>query len=205
MKLKEFFSSTSSKLRIGLLGGSFNPAHNGHKYISEEILKRFDLDYIIWLVSPQNPLKEITLINSFFDRLESAKAISKSNLKIMVSDFEKDQDAYYTYITISNLKKISKNHELIWIMGADNMLQFHKWQKWENIIKNIPICIFDRDKFFHKAIRSKLAIKFNVGLVVNMAYNGKLSDYNWYYLKIKANPESSTNIRSKHSGGNNRK
>ncbi|MBL4666996.1 MAG: nicotinate-nucleotide adenylyltransferase [Sneathiella sp.] len=142
--------------KIGLLGGSFNPAHEGHLYISETALKFLGLDQVWWLVSPQNPLKSADEMQIFENRLSQAKAII-SNPAIEVSDFELKHRRTYTADTLIKLKEIYPDNQFVWLMGADNLAQIPKWHKWQKIFETIPIAVFDRPGFTFKALGGKAA------------------------------------------------
>src|SRR5690349_20857969 len=119
----------NTKLNIGILGGTFNPAHLGHKYLSEEAIKRLNLDYVIWLVSPQNPLKSEHVRDLLNERVLIAKTV-KCSRRILVSDVERYFKDTFTVNTLVRLKKMHPYINFIWLMGADNMINIHKWYKW---------------------------------------------------------------------------
>src|SRR6185369_1428505 len=139
----------TKSLRIGLLGGSFNPAHAGHLHISQEALKQLKLDQVWWLVSPQNPLKSTQDMAAYESRFASAKEVTKHEKRIVVSDFEKKHDLYFTHATLSEIRKHNPSAQFVWIMGADNLARFHRWQNWRSIIDIMPMVIFDRAPFSH--------------------------------------------------------
>ena len=184
-----------TKSRIGLLGGSFNPAHEGHLYISLEAFKRLNLDKIYWLVTPQNPLKKLNQMDSFAQRFASACEFAKDP-RITVSDFEYHFSTTYTIDTITRLRQLHPNTEFIWLMGADNMVDFHRWKNWKSIVKTIPIAVFDRQDSFYKCIKSKLASCFPNGKIITNAFTGAFNQYSWYIIRMKKHCESSTRIRS---------
>jgi len=179
--------------KVGLLGGSFNPAHDGHLHISELALQKLDLDHVVWLVSPQNPLKTLDVSDTLAERVEYAKTIA-TNPKILVSDIEKNFGSTYTYNTIIELKKLYPEVEFYWLMGADNMVQFPKWHQWEDIIKNVKLCVFDRDDYAKAALSGEVAQKY-YGKVIwgDERIDG---EYDWLYFMAGKNPTSSTQIRN---------
>jgi nicotinate-nucleotide adenylyltransferase len=142
---------------IGLLGGSFNPAHEGHLYISRYALKKLKLDEIWWLVSPQNPLKSSDEMAPFASRFASAKHMAK-NRRIHVSDFEQKTGTRYSIDTIKALQKRYPRVQFVWLMGADNLAQFHHWRRWREIFSRLPVVVFDRTPFSHSAMRSPAAL-----------------------------------------------
>lgn len=133
-------------LRVGLLGGSFNPAHEGHKHIAQLALDHYRLDYIWWLVTPQNPLKETTDMAPYEARYASAEQIIDSHPQMMATHLERDLGTTYTYETVTGLKKAFPDTEFMFICGMDNALIFHKWDKWRELLDLIPVTFIDRPK-----------------------------------------------------------
>ena len=119
-------------MKIGLLGGSFNPAHEGHVYISKTALKLLNLDEIWWLITPQNPLKPAG--KPLEKRLKYAKSLVKNN-KIRIDAIEKRYKSNYTFNTLQNVIKQYSGTKFIWLMGADNLNEINKWYNWKNIFK----------------------------------------------------------------------
>ena len=142
---------------IGLLGGSFDPPHKGHLYISLEAKKILKLDEIWWLVTPQNPLK-INQPASYKDRVKNCKLIAKKH-PIKIKEIEKKINSRFSYETIKYLNGHYKNIKFFWLMGADNLINFHKWQNAKKIFQEIPIVVFRRYGYNDKGIE-KLYIKF---------------------------------------------
>ncbi|MCH8616377.1 nicotinate-nucleotide adenylyltransferase [Sphingomonas sp. SM33] len=130
--------------RVGLLGGSFNPAHRGHRHISLAAMTALGLDEVWWLVSPGNPLKEGAKdMASFGARFASAKTMARRS-RIKVSDFEARQGTRYTVDTVAKLKKRHPNIRFIWLMGADTVAQFHQWRRWRKLAESLPIAVISR-------------------------------------------------------------
>lgn len=129
--------------RIGLLGGSFNPAHGGHLHISEQALKRLGLDAVWWLVSPQNPLKPQKGMAPLATRMASAQHVG-NHPDIVVTDIEARLGTRYTADTITKLIQYFPNSHFIWLMGADNLVGFHRWKSWQRIAKMLPIAVLLR-------------------------------------------------------------
>ncbi len=176
---------------IGLLGGSFNPAHAGHLHISEYSLKALGIDQIWWLVCPQNPLKDTTNMADYKERFASAIAVTKHNRHIFVSDIEKKLNTRYTYQTLCNLKKRYNGTNFIWLMGADNLAGFHKWQHWQRILKLMPIIVFDRSPYSFTSLASKTYIRMRLFLNGN-----KQADVPYLnFIHLKRDPNSSTILR----------
>ena len=137
---------------IGLLGGSFDPPHKGHVYISIEAKKILQINEIWWLVIPQNPLK-ISQPATYQERIKNCKEISK-NKSIRINEIEKKINSKYTYQTLDYLLNHYTNTKFFWLMGADNLINFHKWQKWRQIFKKISIVVFKRHGYNNRALKS---------------------------------------------------
>ncbi len=168
------------KRRIGILGGSFDPAHKGHIKISLEAKKRFDLDKIIWAVTKKNPFKSQTKSN-LQERIKFAKKINKKNNFIEVKYYESVINSNKTIKLINYLKKKNKNSDLFFIMGADNLINFHKWDQWKKIALKCHILVFDRNKYKSKSLKS---ISFR-----------KLNDKYLNFIKFKKVNISSSKLR----------
>ncbi|MGB7126234.1 MAG: nicotinate-nucleotide adenylyltransferase [Methylovirgula sp.] len=130
-------------LKIGLFGGSFNPPHEGHRAASLLALHRLGLDSVWWLVSPANPLKDPRDLASLPMRIAAARAIAH-HPRIEVTGIEAEIAARYTYQTIRYLKRRCPGVRFVWIMGADNLAKFHRWQRWREIAATVPIAVVDR-------------------------------------------------------------
>jgi nicotinate-nucleotide adenylyltransferase len=130
--------------RIGLLGGSFNPAHRGHRHISLEAMRVLRLDEIWWLVSPGNPLKEgAEDMASFAARFESAERMAKIS-RIRVSPFEHRAGTRYTVDSVRKLKRRHPEHKFIWLLGSDTLPNFHLWRDWRGLAREVPIAVIRR-------------------------------------------------------------
>lgn len=128
---------------VGLLGGSFNPAHEGHLHISLHALKMLGLDAVWWLVSPQNPLKSKKDMAPFARRLEQAREIAQ-HPRIVVTDIEMRLGTRFTADTLSALRLHFPRTRFVWLMGADNMHQLHRWKNWQKIFHMVPVSVLDR-------------------------------------------------------------
>jgi len=129
--------------KIGLLGGSFNPAHEGHVAASLLALRRLKLDYVWWLVSPGNPLKDAGTLASLAERLADARVVS-SHPRIIVTDIEAQAGTRFTFDIVQLLKQRAPTCRFVWLMGADNFISFHRWKRWQEIAELVPIAIIDR-------------------------------------------------------------
>lgn len=129
--------------KVGLFGGSFNPPHQGHVHVSETALIRGQLDQVWWLVTPGNPLKDHSELESLAVRIRKCLAIIE-HPRIKVTGFEARFDLSYTQETLQLLKTLKPNVKFVWLMGADNLASFHKWQNWQEIATMMPIMVVDR-------------------------------------------------------------
>ena len=131
-------------MRIGLLGGSFNPAHRGHRRISAEALRALDLDEVWWLVSPGNPLKEGAKDMAAFDARFASARIASRGLRIRVSDFERQEGTRYTFDTVRRIKERYPRNDFIWLLGSDTLPNFHQWRNWRGLARELPIAVIRR-------------------------------------------------------------
>ncbi|MEI9997052.1 MAG: nicotinate (nicotinamide) nucleotide adenylyltransferase [Rhizomicrobium sp.] len=130
-------------LRIGLLGGSFNPAHEGHLHVSEVALKRLGLDYVWWLVTPQNPLKARSSMAPLAERVRSARRVAR-HPRIVVMDIEHDFRTHYSFDTLCALQKRFPQLDFVWLMGSDNLQIFRRWHRWQEFVQRVPIAVVQR-------------------------------------------------------------
>lgn len=137
--------------RVGLLGGSFNPAHGGHRHISLEAIRVLGLDEVWWLVSPGNPLKPAAGMAPLAARLGSAKAMAR-HAPIRASAIEARLGTRYTIDTIRALRRRYPRTRFIWLMGGDNLAQFHRWRDWRGIARAVPIAVVARPSYMGAAL-----------------------------------------------------
>lgn len=138
------------------MGGSFNPAHDGHREISIAALARLDLDAIWWLVTPGNPLKDQDTYADYDERLRTARDVA-DHQDIVVSDFEKRRNLQYTVDTLDQIKDANPNADFVWLMGADSLSNFHRWKDWRRIAELAPIAVFNRPGYGDAALESDAA------------------------------------------------
>ena len=138
--------------KIGILGGSFNPAHKGHLTISKEAIKRFDLLNVIWAITKKNPFKKQSN-NDLKTRIKYCKKIIGRKKNIKVNFYEDKINSNKTINLINHFLKDKKN-EIYFLMGADNLINFHKWHKWREISKKCDIIVFDRHGYKKKSLNS---------------------------------------------------
>jgi len=146
----------TSGMRVGLLGGSFNPPHDGHRAISLFALKRLKLDRVWWMVTPGNPLKKNGALRALAERVDAARAVA-NDPRIEVSCLESVIHTRYTIDTINFLRRRASDLSFVWIMGADNLAQFHRWQDWQRIAAQVPIAVVDRPPTSFRALASPAA------------------------------------------------
>jgi nicotinate-nucleotide adenylyltransferase len=149
-------------LRIGLLGGSFNPAHDGHLYVSETARRRLKLDAVWWLVSPGNPLKDKIAMAPLSARLDSARRIAARHPAIHVSAMEQQLGTIYTIDTVEALQRRFPQIEFVWLMGSDNLEQFSRWKRWEDLARRIPIAVIQRPGSILAALNAPLVRRFGM-------------------------------------------
>ena len=140
-------------IRIGLLGGSFNPAHRGHRRISRAALDALGLDEIWWLVSPGNPLKPAKGMAPFAQRFASARRMARGT-RIRVTGIERDLGTVYTAETLAALVRLYPKSRFIWLMGADNLAQLHRWRDWRRIARLVPIAVATRPGYDGRALKA---------------------------------------------------
>ena len=186
-------------LRIGILGGSFNPAHDGHLHISREALKRLNLDRVWWMVSPQNPLKSSDDMAPLAQRMETARLQAK-HPRIDVTDIETRLGSTFTADSLLKLSLRYPRHRFVWLMGADNLIQIPHWKDWNKIFMRVPIAIFGRPSYDSKALFGKAAIRYRSSRVSERDVAGLVdcTPPAWAFLAIRRHAASATAIR--HSG-----
>ncbi len=182
--------------RIGLLGGSFNPAHEGHLHISHVALDTLGLDALWWLVSPQNPLKPVAGMAPFEARLTAARALA-DDPRILVSDMERQLHTRYTADTLAALIERYPHAAFVWIMGADNLAQIEKWRDWTAIFAALPIAVFDRPTYSDTALACPAAERFAASRIdASRARElAGLTPPAWVFVRGKLNSASATRIR----------
>ena len=181
--------------RIGLLGGSFNPAHDGHRHISQLALDRLGLDRVWWLVSPQNPLKPVAGMAPLAERLARARRLAR-HPRLVVSDLERDLGTQYTVDTLLALRRRLPKVAFAWLMGADNLVYISRWRRWPALFNAVPIAIFDRPTYSLRALTSSAARRFARFRVCNEL--DALADRAppaWAFVRARLHAESASMIR----------
>lgn len=185
-------------MRIGLFGGSFNPAHNGHRLVSRQALKRLNLDAIWWLVTPGNPLKDHGDLKPLAERIAAARQLA-SHPKVRVTGFEAKHGFKYSYDTLAYLKQTLPGRKFVWIMGADNLVGFHKWDRWQDMAKLMPIAVYVRPGATHSAPFAPAAQAMAQWRIdeSDAAHFADLPAPAWIYLHGIMSDLSSTQLRQK--------
>ena len=181
---------------VGLLGGSFNPAHEGHREISLLALKRLRLDAVWWLVTPANPLKEKGAYAPYEERLKQARRVA-DHPRIVVSNFEERKGLQYTVDTIEMLQELWPQMRFVWLMGADSLATFDQWKDWRRIFSLLPIAVFARPGYDSAAAECEAARTFSAFRADN-AEGARLAHAEppvWTLYSETANPASSTELR----------
>ncbi len=183
-------------MKVGLFGGSFNPAHDGHAHVAETAMRRLDLDRVVWLVSPQNPLKDARDSAPLEARMASARQMAHGPFNL-VSDFETRVGTRWTVDTLRALVARHPGVRFVWLMGSDNLASFHRWRGWTDIMRLMPVAVIARPGSLLDSRSAPAAARFapyripaeQAGLLPG------LSAPAWTYLTAPLNPRSSTAIR----------
>jgi nicotinate-nucleotide adenylyltransferase len=184
--------------RIGLLGGSFNPAHRGHLHVSLAALRRLGLDEVWWLVSPQNPLKSGDGMASLGARLTDARALAR-HPRIRVSALEEDFGTRYTVDTLEALRRRWPRLRFVWLMGADILIQLPRWKRWRRMLTLAPIAVFDRPGYGLRALAGPAAAR-NARFRLPEARIATLPDAHppaWAFLHGPLDWTSATELRAR--------
>ncbi|MGE0524706.1 MAG: nicotinate-nucleotide adenylyltransferase [Variibacter sp.] len=147
---------TAPGLRVGLLGGSFNPPHAAHRAVSLFAMKRLGLDRVWWLVTPGNPLKDLRVLPPIGERVAAARAFAR-HPRIDVTDIEARIGTRYTADTLAFLVRRCPHVRFVWLMGADNLRDFHHWDRWRHIFDLVPIAVVDRGRMNGNALSAPAA------------------------------------------------
>lgn len=188
--------------RIGLLGGSFNPPHAAHRLISEIALSRLELDRVWWIVTPGNPLKTEAGLLPLERRLELCRDMA-DDPRIIVTSFEKGLPSRFTTATVGFLKRRHPGVRFVWLMGADCLVEFHRWKLWRELMAAMPVAVVDRPTFHLKALASPAAGAFArqrwPESQARLLPGSKAPA--WTFLTGPLSPLSSTAIRARRRGG----
>lgn len=182
---------------VGLYGGSFNPVHAGHMLVADTALQACQMDRVVWLVSPQNPLKVDKIANSFEQRFQ-AVAAHVSAPGHHPSRLEYDHGFGYSQDTIAHLQNRFPTTQFMWIMGADSLVHFHKWRDWQDIMQQLPIAVVARPGYSRAAMTSVAANRFRDMFCPNPADLASHKN-GWTFIRTRMSPLSSTQLRDRRS------
>ena len=188
----------SAGLRVGLYGGSFNPAHEGHVHVAATALKRLALDRVIWLVSPQNPLKSSAATADLDRRLAETRRLG-GGPRVIVSDLERRIGTRFTIDTVRWLRRRFPTVQFVWIMGADSLAGFHRWRGWADLARIVPIAVISRPEVAMRSRFSPLARRFaaaRLGPGAATTLAGRAAPA-WVYLTAPYHHVSSTALRNR--------
>jgi len=187
--------------RIGLLGGSFNPTHDGHLELTRTALARLALDEVWWLVSPQNPLKPAAGMASLDERVAQARAAVK-HPRVRITALEAVLGTRYTLDTIAALKRHFPKVHFVWLMGADNLIQLPEWKHWEQLFQRVAIAVFARPGYSERALAGKPAELFAHCRIAepDAAQLADTPPPAWAFVHGPLNPSSSTALRAQATG-----
>ncbi|SFG79487.1 nicotinate-nucleotide adenylyltransferase [Palleronia marisminoris] len=177
---------------VGLLGGSFDPAHAGHVAITRAALARFGLDWVWWVVSPGNPLKRDAPA-ALDRRLAQARQVMR-HPRVHVTDIEAQLSSRFSADTVASLQEAYPHLRFVWLMGSDNLGQFHLWDRWDEIAGRVPLGIFARPGDRLRALNSPTARRLASDRVPP-AMLAQAAPPAWSFVNIPLRPESSTELR----------
>ncbi|HUB95702.1 MAG TPA: nicotinate-nucleotide adenylyltransferase [Stellaceae bacterium] len=184
--------------RVGLLGGSFNPAHQGHLHVSLEALARLDLDEVWWLVSPQNPLKAKRGMASFARRTAGAQKLASGHKRIRVLDLEARLGTRFTVDTLAALRRRWPKIRFVWLMGADILAELPRWKRWPELFGRVPVAVFARPIYCAKSLAGKASLRFSRYRAGPRSGRrlASLRPPAWTFLRVRLDPSSGTALRA---------
>lgn len=189
-------------MKIGILGGSFNPPHHGHREVSLHAKNFFALQQFWWLVTPHNPFKAQADLAEYQTRFALCQEFVKDR-QIHILDLENRIDSKYSFETISYLVRRYPNYQFFYFIGADNLHYFHNWKNYKQLINQVRLVIYDRNQDMHKALRSRFAIeykKYRCNFVNRPLLKTKTPPY-WQYVTFPKVDVSSSEIRKANKYG----
>lgn len=188
--------------RIGLFGGSFNPPHSGHRLVAEIALTRLGLDQVWWLVTPGNPLKDTRQLARLDARIARVEEIAR-HPRMRVSALETTLGSRYSADTIARLKLLRPRLDFVWVMGADNLAGFHRWQNWRAIMNAVPVAVVDRPGATLSALSAPAALAFSTRRLPETRAGelARLVPPVWTFLHGPRDPASSTALRAQDAAG----
>jgi len=185
------------RIRVGLLGGSFNPAHAGHLHIARLALQRLRLDQVWLLVSPGNPLKDAAGMATLADRMGSARQIADGR-RIVATGIEALLHTRYTFDTLRALRRRFPRVRFVWLMGADNLVQLPRWQRWPGITRTMPFAVMPRPSYNQRALAGQAAHRLRPALHPARAAPvlAGSAPPAWTFLPARQNALSATALRA---------
>ena len=181
---------------VGLLGGSFDPAHEGHAHISREAIKRLGLDQLWWLVTPGNPLKARQPA-PMAERIAKAQAVMKGHPRVKITDLEERLGTRYTHATLTKLQALYPGVRFVWLMGADNLAQFHRWDRWQDILRMVPVGVMARPGAgLHARLSHAAQVFSHAQLPRGENLAARKAPPAWAFINLPMNGASSSAIRA---------
>ena len=193
--MRQGFPVATRGMVIGLLGGSFDPAHAGHAHITREALKRLGLDQVWWLVTPGNPLKARQPA-PLADRMARARAVMR-HPRVRITALEAEMGTRATADTIDRLHALYPRVTFVWLMGADNLVQFHRWERWRDILRTVAVGVLARPG---AGVQARLSVAARAFRVHRVARGETLRGHRppvWAFVNLPMNDASSTEIRAR--------
>lgn len=190
------FPMATKGMVIGLLGGSFDPAHEGHAHITREALKRMGIDQVWWLVTPGNPLKARQPA-PMPDRLARARAVMRGHPRVKITALEAALGTRLTADTLARLQAVYPGVTFVWLMGADNLAQFHRWTRWREILARVPVGVLARPGSGLAARRSVAATVYGGNRVLRGENLSHRRPPSWVFVNVPLNDASSSEIRAR--------
>jgi nicotinate-nucleotide adenylyltransferase len=184
--------------RVGVMGGTFNPAHDGHRIVAETAARRLRLDQVWWVVTPGNPLKSRNGLPGQSARMAAIRSHARGPA-MKITGFEAELGTPYTAATLAYLKRRYPGIHFVWVMGADNLASFHRWQQWRRIAETMPLAIVDRPGWRLKALASPAASALSRGRIPERLAAGLVTAKPpaWTFLTSRLSPLSSTQLRAR--------
>jgi nicotinate-nucleotide adenylyltransferase len=179
---------------VALYGGSFNPAHKGHRRVARECLKRLGVDAIWFMISPGNPQKADGTMAAFRRRRESVEIMVGHHPRMVVTDIERRLGTRFSADTVAALKRAMPETKFIWIMGADNLASFHTWRDWQDIATSLPIAVFDRPGYAMRGLNGRFARRFAKFRKTPKELKASRSPA-WAFVTMPRHPASATQAR----------
>ncbi len=188
-------------MRIGLFGGSFNPPHEGHALVAEIALRRLALHQLWWIVTPGNPLKDTRELAPLAERIRRSRAMMHDP-RVKVTAFEAAHSLRYTADTLDLVRARNPGVKFVWVMGADNLASFHRWQRWRDIAMTFPIAVIDRPGSTLSFLSSRMAKTFDYARVDedDAPLLARLKPPAWTFIHGPRSSMSSTAIRNRVNG-----